>query len=212
MDKYTETLETWNKIANLYQEKFMNLALYNHTYDVICDAIVVRNAKLLEIGCGPGNISKYLLTKRPDFEIMGIDSAPQMIELAKSNNPSASFLVMDARKIDELRVKFDGIICGFVIPYLSIEESKRLIRHSHKLLNANGLLYLSFVEGDPADSEFKVGNNGNRVFFNYHKAAKLVDDLRSCEFENINILRVPYSMGKEPYEFHTVIIATKPLA
>lgn len=32
---YKETFEIWNKVASLYQEKFMNLDLYNDSYDKI---------------------------------------------------------------------------------------------------------------------------------------------------------------------------------
>lgn len=83
MDRYTETFETWNKIATLYQDKFMQLDLYNNTYDFICKSINKYQAKILEIGCGPGNITKYLLSNRPDFDIFGIDIASNMIEIAK---------------------------------------------------------------------------------------------------------------------------------
>ncbi|MFN8864488.1 MAG: class I SAM-dependent methyltransferase [Flavobacteriales bacterium] len=89
MNKYEETFETWNNIASLYQDKFMGLDLYNETYDFICNTIDKPHAKVLEIGCGPGNITKYLLSKRPDFDIFGIDIAPNMVELARQNNPKS---------------------------------------------------------------------------------------------------------------------------
>lgn len=50
MDKYKVTFETWNKIASLYQDKFMNLDAYNDTYDFICNSITKTSAKILEIG------------------------------------------------------------------------------------------------------------------------------------------------------------------
>src|SRR5690606_15303176 len=109
MDKDKETFETWNKIAALYQEKFMMMDLYDESYDFICSSIQKENAKILEIGCGPGNISKYLLSKRADFDILGIDIAPNMIELARKNNPSAKFMLMDSRQIHTLKSKYDGI-------------------------------------------------------------------------------------------------------
>jgi len=130
MDRYKETFETWNKVASLYQDKFMDLDLYNDTYDFICNSITRDNATILEIGCGPGNITKYLLSKRPDFDIYGIDIAPNMIELAKKNNPSASFAIMDSRQISNIETKYDGIICGFCLPYLSHSDSKKFIRDS----------------------------------------------------------------------------------
>ncbi|WCL47639.1 class I SAM-dependent methyltransferase [Leptospira sp. GIMC2001] len=148
-DKYLETFETWNNMADLYQEKFMNLSIYDETYDFICENLTKSQAKILDIGCGPGNITKYLLSKREDFVIHGIDISPNMIELAKINNPTANFSVMDIRKIDQLESMFDAVICGFCIPYLSSQETDQLIFNSAKLLNANGFLYISFVEGDP---------------------------------------------------------------
>ena len=33
-NRYTETFETWNKVAALYQDKFMDLDLYNDTYEL----------------------------------------------------------------------------------------------------------------------------------------------------------------------------------
>ena len=89
MDNYQETFETWNKLASLYQDKFMDLELYNESYDAFCNSIAKENANILEIGCGPGNITKYLLLKRPNYQIYGIDVAPNMIELARQNNPTA---------------------------------------------------------------------------------------------------------------------------
>lgn len=118
-----ETFETWNNIASIYQNKFMKVNLYNDTYDYICNSITKPNAKLLEIGCGPGNITNYLLSKRPDFDIFGIDIAPNMIELAKRNNPTAKFAVMDSRQINSLETKYDEIVTFKVECKISETES-----------------------------------------------------------------------------------------
>lgn len=208
MDKYKETFDTWNNIASLYQDKFMYLDLYNETYDFICKAIEKPQSKLLEIGCGPGNITKYLLSKRPDFDIFGIDIAPNMIELAKLNNPTANFAVMDTRQINTLEEKYDGIIVGFCLPYLSQTESNELIESSYNLLNENGLIYLSFVEGEPNESEFKIGSGG-RVFFHYHKLDDLKAKLIQSKFEEIEIFKVQYKTSETEFDIHTIITAKK---
>ena len=93
MDSYKITFQTWDKVATMYQDKFMNMDLYNDTYDAFCNLIKKSNPKIFEIGCGPGNITKYMLSKRPDFEIEAIDMAPNMIKLAKENNPTANFRI-----------------------------------------------------------------------------------------------------------------------
>lgn len=53
---------------------------------------------------------------------MGIDIAPNMVVLAIRNNPTGIFSVMNCRNIGDSDGKFDGIIGGFCLPYLSKEE------------------------------------------------------------------------------------------
>jgi 2-polyprenyl-3-methyl-5-hydroxy-6-metoxy-1,4-benzoquinol methylase len=209
MDRYKETFETWNKVASLYQDKFMYLDLYNETYDFICNSIAKQNAKLLEIGCGPGNIVKYLLSVRQDFEIFGIDIAPNMIELAKKNNPNASFTVMDCRQIDEIQTKYDGIVCGFCLPYLSQNESQKLIIDCYNLLNEDGLIYLSFVKGDPSKSDFQIGSSGDRIFFNFHDLGDLKTKLIENKFDLLKTFEVEYKKSETEIDIHTIIAAKK---
>ena len=208
MDRYKETFDTWNNIASIYQDKFMELDLYNNTYDFICSSIDKPKAKLLVIGCGPGNITKYLISKRPDFDVFGIDIAPNMVALARQNNPTAHFAVMDSRQINNLDTKFDGIIGGFCLPYLSQPESNELISNAYDLLNDNGLIYLSFVEGDPDKSDFKVGSGG-RVYFYYHKLDDLKSQLNSFKFGEIKTFQVKYKISETDFDLHTILTAKK---
>lgn len=208
MDKYKETFETWNKVAALYQEKFMHLDIYNESYDAFCD-LLPANASVLEIGCGPGNITQYLLSKRNDLKITGIDIAPNMIKLAKKNNPSAEFHVMDSRNIHEFKTTFDGIICGFCLPYLSPEDVSKLIVGCYNLLTVDGVLYLSFVEGDANKSGFMTASTGDRTYFYYHEITTIKKQLNDSNFEEIKTFKVEYSKSETVKEMHTIMIANK---
>ena len=209
MDTYQETFDTWNKVAKIYQDKFMNFDLYDDSYDTFCDQLNIDNANILEIGCGPGNITKYLLNKRPDFRIEGIDISPNMIELAKANSPTADFKVMDCREIDKLHSKVDGIICGFCIPYLSKIDSLKLIKNCGNLLNDQGVLYISFVEGDYIKSGFQVASSGDRAYFYFHTLDSLTKELTNNNFKTIKILNKNYKKSIAIEEVHTIIIARK---
>lgn len=209
MDRYKETFKTWNKVASQYQDMFMDLDLYNGTYDFVCNSITNENAKLLEIGCGPGNIIKYLLSVRPDFDIFGIDIAPNIIELARKNNPTASFAIMDCRQIDEIKIKYDGIVCGFCLPYLSQGESLKLITDCYNLLNENGLIYISFVEGDPSKSDFQVGSSGDKIYFNFYNLKDLENSLIEYKFGYLKTFKVEYRKSKSDADMHTILIAKK---
>ncbi len=208
-ERYAETFETWNKVAALYQDTFMNLNLYNDTYDFICNSIPIYKAKLLEIGCGPGNITKYLLSKRPDFDIFWIDIAHNMIELAKMNNPTASFDIMDCRQIDQIKTRYDWIICGFCLPYLSQVDCYKFIMDCCILLNKKGMIYVSFVEGDPSKSGFQVGSSGNRAYFYYYRLDDLKNILTECGFDEFNIFKVEYKKSESDIDIHTLLTARK---
>lgn len=209
MDSYKVTFETWNKVASLYQEKFMGLKLYNDSYDRFCNSIDINRPHIFEIGCGPGNITKYLLSKRPDFNLFGIDIAPNMIELARTHNPLARFDQMDARNISNVKSTFDGIICGFCLPYLSPSDSEKFITDCSLLLHKNGCIYLSFVEGDPARSGFQTGTSGDRTYFYFYELETIKRILQSNHFEILEILKLNYERSKSETELHTIIIAKK---
>lgn len=209
MDRYKETFLTWNKVASQYQDKFMNLDLYNKTYDFICNSISKDKARVLEVGCGPGNITRYLLSKRHDFKIFGIDIAPNMIELARNNNPNAVFEIMDIRLINKLENKYDGIICGFCLPYLSESDTTKLISDSYNLLNEDGMIYLSFVDGDPNKSGFQIGSKGDRSYFFYHSSGQLKNKLSARKFDEFKIFEVEYKKSEKETEIHTILTARK---
>lgn len=209
MDHSEHTFQTWDQLASQYQEKFMDLDLYNDTYDLFCKEAAIHNARVLEVGCGPGNITKYLLSKRPDFKIQGIDISPNMIKLAKANNPTAFFKIMDCRKIDELIGTFDAIICGFCMPYLSKKECAKFIKDSAALLSSGGILYFSAIEDDHIKSGYETSSDGKHTMFvYYHEEGYLQEDIQQNRFQLIHLQRKHYPK-KEGTVTHLIFIAQK---
>lgn len=209
MNRYNKTFETWNKIAALYQEKFMDYDLYNDSYDFFCRQIEKKNPAILEVGCGPGNITRYLLSKRPDFKIEAIDVAPNMIKLAKKNIPTANFKEMDCREIDNLTEKYDAIICGFCMPYLSKEDCSKLIKDCYFLLNSGGILYFSTIEGDYGQSAYETGSTGDQTYVYYHQKDFLSKRLEENDFELINLIRKSYKKNDRTDQTHMIFVAKK---
>lgn len=209
MDKNQITLNTYNKAAKQYQDKFMKMDLYHPSYDLFCNLIAKPNAEIFEIACGPGNISNYLLKKRPDFKIIGIDFSPSMIELAKVNNPTASFQVMDARHIDKIDKKYDAIMCGFCLPYLTNEEAAKLIGDAAQLLKPNGLLYISTMEGESNKSGFEEPSftADGKIYINYHHADYLTSIFNKHHFKIINLKRQQYPEKDGTFSTDMIFIA-----
>ncbi|WP_166962757.1 class I SAM-dependent methyltransferase [Yeosuana marina] len=209
METYKETFRTWNKVASIYEDKFMDLDLYNDTYDFFTEQIPTNNPEILEIGCGPGNITKYVLGKRPDFKLTAIDIAPNMIKLAKKNNPNGIFKVLDIRNITTIRQNFNGILAGFCVSYLSQIDGSKLIQDCHKLLSSSGILYISFVEGIYEDSAYQIGSSGDRVFFYYHGLDFFKNILETNHFTIIKLYHKNFHKTDKTTETHTIMIARK---
>ncbi|MGZ3919765.1 MAG: class I SAM-dependent DNA methyltransferase [Bacteroidia bacterium] len=197
-DKNKNAVQIFNKLAKLYESKFMNVNLYGDTFDFFCDNIKKQNAEVLELACGPGNITKYLLNKRSDLKIFGTDLSPNMINLAKTNNPTAEFAIMDCREIGNLNKKYDAIMCGFCLPYLSKEETEKLVADSFSILNTGGLLYLSTMEDDYSKSDYKKGSTGEAIFMHYYPADFLKRVLKENNFRILKEERKNYLMQEVP--------------
>lgn len=188
----------------------MDVDLYNDTYDLFCKYITKQHSNIFEIACGPGNITKYILTKRPDFRVEAIDMAPNMLELAKINNPTAHFQLMDCRNIHTLNSKYDGIICGFCLPYLSKQDCLKLIKDSRALLNANGIFYLSAIEGDESLSGYETNSKGeDPIYINYYDEPFLTASLIEHHFEILDVVRKPYRIKEDVWSTHIIIIAKR---
>ncbi len=208
-NRYSETHTTWNKIAQLYEDMFMELSLYNDTYQEFCDLLKKPQGSILEIGCGPGNITRQILNIHPQLSILATDISENMVELAKKNNSSIHTKVLDCRKIGNLNQKFDGIICGFTVPYLAKQDLLKLISDCSSLLNKQGVFYLSYVEGDYNKSGFISGSSGDRTFFYYYDFQTLNVNLEQNGFSIINITKIKYNRNDGTLEDHIIINAQK---
>lgn len=187
MDHSKNSVSIFNKYAREYQDKFMDVSLYHDTFDIFCDSIPKIGAEILELACGPGNITKYLLNKRPDFKILGTDLSENMLTLAKKNNPGAVFQLMDARAIHLLNHQYDAIMVGFCLPYLSKKEVFKLISDSNKILSSDGILYISTMEDDYSRSGFRKGSQGDEIFMYFHEVDYLTQSLLDNNFVVVDI-------------------------
>lgn len=194
MDHSQQAAAVFNQLATEYQEKFMDVSLYAQALDRFCTTLPGVAPQVLELGCGPGNISAWVLQQRPGIRLYGTDLSDNMVALAQQNNPAARFSVMDCRDLHHLAQPYDGIIASFVLPYLNYEEARKLVSDCGRLLQAEGMLYLSAIEGNYNTSAPLQGSKGDWIMMHYY----LQEDLLHFFDENgLDLL--------EAFKFHTVM-------
>lgn len=203
-------LQSWDNLAEAYQARFMDLDLYNDTYDTFLKLIPEPEARILEIGCGPGNITRYLLAQRPSLEIEATDLSPNMVMLARANNPTARCRVLDARDIAQLPGKYHGVMCGFIMPYLSKEACGKLFADSAGLLLPDGVAYFSCIEGDYARSGFETDSSGtHQMQVYYHEEPYLQQFLHEAHFNEVTVTRKHFTRHDGSQSVHLILIARK---
>lgn len=197
MDPLKATINTFDKYAAEYEGKYMDYVPYVDTYAPLSE-LLTEKAVILDVACGPGNIAKFLLHEFPHRRLHGIDLSGKMVARARVNNPTATFDVMDCREISSLARNYDAIVAGFCFPYLTRDEVGRFISDAQKMLNAGGILYISFMEGDYAESGLKTRNDIDWVCTYYHDAKLMTATLRATGFEVVDLVRKKFRRDGEP--------------
>ncbi len=209
MNPYQITFQTWDTLSEWYEKNFMDLSIYNASYDLFCERFKKQTPYILELACGPGNITRYLLNKKPDLKILGTDISDNMLQKARKNCPEARFEKLDLRDLHQLNETFDGMVVGFCLPYLSQEDLSTLIADAANKLSEGAPLYLSCIEGKYETPKLQRNGNGQQSFMVYHEEAFIRNCLADFGFKNTVVLRIPYVREAKPSETHLIIIAEK---
>jgi trans-aconitate 2-methyltransferase len=79
---------------------------------------------VVDLGCGPGNLTTLLRRRWPDAEITGLDSSPEMIAQARDADPTIAFEVADLRdwlgRADEVDVLFSNATLQWIPGHLDL--------------------------------------------------------------------------------------------
>ncbi len=105
--------------------------------DLVARIGIAAPARVVDIGCGPGNSTRILHERWPSADIVGLDSSPEMITRARQAYPEGNWLLADAAKW-ESDVKYDIVFSNATLQWIPGHETllKRLFDH----VNEDGAL------------------------------------------------------------------------
>jgi SAM-dependent methyltransferase len=83
-------------------------------------AEVGQGTRLLDVGCGPGELA--VAAQARGAIPTGIDIAPAMVDLAKERHPDLTFEVGDAEELPFDDGSFDAVVANFVLLHLGRPE------------------------------------------------------------------------------------------
>lgn len=167
-DFYDQNAKTWieNHEDVQISKPFIDLFVQNLT-----------GPKILDVGCGLGNHSKYFLTR--GLQVTGIDLSQSFINFAKLKNPKINFIKMDMQNLQFEKEEFDGLWVYASLLHLKKENVTNTLKGFNKILKNQGLIFISVKKHPTRKKE-------NR-FFEYYSLEELSKLVQSSSFKILKI-------------------------
>ena len=112
----TKTTNNWD--AELYEGRFS--FVWNHGATLIDMLAPQRGERILDLGCGPGQLTHQLAQR--GAQVTGLDSAPAMVAQARINYPGIPFILGDATNFD-LPQPVHAVFSNAVLHWISQPEA-----------------------------------------------------------------------------------------
>jgi len=184
MSDISELVEKgYNKIAKDYYTH-RDLKKFNSELERFI-SLLPKDANVLDAGCGAGIPTiKYLVDK--GLKATGIDLSDTMLNMAKSNVPSAKFLKMDINKLEFEKSTFDGIISVFALFHIPKKNHYSILKQFYDILKPGGIL---LINSGINESEGISNFFGVPMFWSNHNPKMTLDLVKkagfSIEFESV---------------------------
>ena len=153
---------------------------------------VFKARSVLEIACGTGYWTKTI--SKAAYKVLAIDYSPEVIEVAKSKNINAEFIVDDAFSLSKVEGIFDGGCANFWFSHIPKNKIKIFLETFHSKLEKGSPVFMAdniFIDGIGGELIHKSGDentyklrtleNGSRyeIIKNYYTKKELRDYLNN---------------------------------
>lgn len=104
--------------------------------------------RVLDVGCGAGSTAQRLVAAQ--LSVTGIDLSSKQIEIARTTEPRADFMVADMTQLDSLfqPESFDGVCAFYSIIHLERDLHLTVFRQIYGLLKPGGVFVASLGHND----------------------------------------------------------------
>lgn len=187
------------KIANIYDKVFFKKIMDYRIKKTIISANVKKNSKILDIGCGTGNLL-CSLSKDDSLELHGIDLSKEMIQIAKKKLKNKALVKLGGVEnlIKEYKNNyFDYIFIEDAFHHLPNQD--KLIVRIKSLLNREGKLIISDLSfGNIGNVIFHKLEPGNSKMYTIKEYKELFEEnkFKNIKQENFGLISV-YTEGKK---------------
>ncbi len=127
--------------------RMLNGGKVDAVYEAIADIAARPGGRVLDIGCGTGNVS--IACAQRGAEVTGVDIDAGMLEVARSKPPppigSVEFVQAAAAELEDhfAPESFDSVVSCLALSEMSPDERSYALRAAHRLLRPDGRLVIA---------------------------------------------------------------------
>jgi ubiquinone/menaquinone biosynthesis C-methylase UbiE len=129
--------------------------------ELIKQASIQPNQRVLDLGCGTGTLVVLLKRKYPAAEIVGVDPDPKALQRAQKKIRRAGVAVqLDEGFADELPYEagtFDRVLSSFMLHHLEEHEREKTLREVLRVLKPVGTFHLLDFAGGEDKAPGRLG-------------------------------------------------------
>src|SRR5215213_6065533 len=113
---------------------------------LVDQAGIQPNHRVIEIGCGTGNLSILVKRLHPQAEVVGLDPDPKALARARRKAEREALSVqLDRGFAEELPypgASFDRVVSALMFHHLEPDEKEKTLQEARRVLNLSGSLHL----------------------------------------------------------------------
>lgn len=195
MQPQKNIIDCYDKTAQAYADKFGDELSHKHLDKILLQSFAAENksnGKVIDLGCGPGQTTRFLYDCGIT-DIIGTDISPSMIEVAKQIHPSISFEVADMLQLQYADRSFGSAIAFYAIVHFDYEQVKIALKEIKRVLKEKGQFLFSFHIGEETVHLDNFLEQPVNINFNFFDTTKIIALLTEVGFELIDVIeRQPY--------------------
>jgi 2-polyprenyl-3-methyl-5-hydroxy-6-metoxy-1,4-benzoquinol methylase len=115
---------------------------------------------ILDIGCGTGELVKYLSDRNEEWQFLGIDISLRGLQHAKGLSPRAQFLQCDLQRTTPQTPEYkrwaDVAVCSEVLEH--VDNPHLLLINAKEMMKPGGLLLITVPSGSISDFDRHIGH------------------------------------------------------
>lgn len=183
--KSKSVLNVFDNMANEYVEYFGDDWEFIKEINEFANSFD-KEDKILDLGCGSGYITNYLIEK--GLNATGIDFSSEMIKIAKKKYPKLNFLLDDFLNIEKHfdENSIDGLIAIYSLYFIPKEQFEEMLKSLSKVLKNGGLfLFVTQIgtEEDYITTPLMTENDiKEELYVNYYMKDELEEILNRNNF------------------------------